>query len=203
MKRRASVFALTICTAFISASPATADVVTDWNVTILSTAGAPAPAGRGPTPASLIDVATVHLAMHDAAQAYDKRFESYAGVIPGASGSSIVAVAKAAHDVLANRFPLQAGALGTLYSTYLSNLVPLPSAAAIANGEAIGRQAALNVIGARLGDGSFPSSFAQFTGGTAPGQWRPNAGTPGMVAPWAGAVRLKPFNAASPTSCRG
>jgi hypothetical protein len=127
--------------------------------------------------------------MHDAAQAYDQRFESYAGVIPGASGSSIVAVAKAAHDVLANRFPMQAGALGTIYSTYLSTLVPLPSAGAIANGEAIGRQAALNVIGARLGDGSFPSSFTQFTGGTAPGQWRPNAGTPGMVAPWAGAVR--------------
>jgi hypothetical protein len=189
MCRHVRTILFVVCTALAWTNPAAADVVTDWNQTILATAGAAAPAGRGATPASLIDIATVHLAMHDAAQAYDKRFESYAGVIPGASGSSIVAVAKAAHDVLANRFPLQAGALGTLYSTYLSNLVPLPSAEAIANGEAIGRQAALNVIGARLGDGSFPSSFAQFTGGTGPGQWRPNAGTPGMVAPWAGDVR--------------
>ena len=199
MNRRASVFALAICTAFISASPATADVVTDWNVTILSTAGAAAPAGRGPTPASVIDVATVHLAMHDAAQAYDHRFASYAGDIGGASGSSIVAVAKAAHDVLVNRFPLQAGTLGTFYNTYLGNLNPPPSADAIADGEEIGAQAARNVIRARQGDGAFPSSFQQFTGGTGPGQWRPNPGTPGMAAPWAGDIR--PFAIGSVQRC--
>ena len=188
-----------VSAALTIATPAAADVVTDWNVTILATAGAAAPAGRGPTPASVIDVATVHLAMHDAVQAYDKRFDSYAGVINGAAGSSIVAVAKAAHDVLVNRFPLQAASLATIYSTYLSNLNPPPSADAIADGEEIGAQAARNVIRARQGDGAFPSTFPQFTGGTAPGQWRPNPGTSGMAVPWAGDVR--PFAIGSVQRC--
>ena len=47
----------------------------------------------------------VHAAIHDAVQAYDGRFEPYAVAITGASGSPVAAIAKAAHDVLVNRFP--------------------------------------------------------------------------------------------------
>jgi len=189
MKRQATTVAFIVCTALAWAAPTAADVVTDWNQIILTTVGVAAPAGRGATPASMIDVAMVHLAMHDAAQAYDKRFRSYAGAIAGASGSSIVAVAKAAQAVLAARFPLQAASLLTTYNTYVAGLVPPPSAAAIAAGAAVGAQAASNVLSVRDGDGSFPAVFPQFVGGTGPGEWRPNPGTPGMVAPWAGAVR--------------
>ena len=200
MKRKAPTIAFIVCTALAWASPTAADVVTDWNQIALSTIGAAAPAGRGPTPASIIDVAMVHLAMHDAAQAYDKRFNSYAGAIPGASGSSIVAVAKAAHDVLAARFPLQAASLLITFNNYVAGLVPPPSAAAVVAGAVVGAQAALNVLLARAGDGSFPAVFPQFIGGTGPGEWRPNPGTPGMVAPWAGAVR--PFAIESVQRCQ-
>jgi hypothetical protein len=182
MHRLAGTTLLIVCLALGWTTPSAADVVTDWNQTILATVGVATPAGRGATPASLIDVAMVHLAMHDAAQAYDKRFESYSGAITGASGSSIVAVAKAALDVLAARFPLQAASLTTTYNNYIAGLVPPVSASDIAGGQAAGALAAANVITARMGDGSFPSSFPQFTGGTGPGGWRPNPRTPGMVA---------------------
>jgi hypothetical protein len=49
---------------------------------------------------SILDLAMVHLAMHDAIQAYDHRFEPYAGTISNATGSPVAAAAAAAHDVL-------------------------------------------------------------------------------------------------------
>ena len=65
-------------------------------------------------------MAIVHAAMHDAIQAFEGRFESYRGSIPNASGSPVAAAATAAHDVLAARFPLQAGTLDTLLNNYLN-----------------------------------------------------------------------------------
>ena len=86
------------------------------------------------------------------------------------------------------------------YASFLASLAPSPSPEDITNGEIAGATAAANVIAARAGDGSFPSSFTQFTGGTAPGEWQPNAGTPGMVSPWAADVR--PFALDSLERCR-
>ena len=45
----------------------------------------------------------------DAVAAVDGHFEPYAGRIRPAGGSPVVAAAKAAHDVLVNRFPAQTG----------------------------------------------------------------------------------------------
>jgi hypothetical protein len=56
----------------------------------------------------------------------------------------------------------------------------------------IGQQAALNIINARAGDGSFPSNPEVFLGGTAPGQWRPTLPAfAAMATPWLGDV--EPF----------
>ena len=190
MKRCAAISTMTLCAAMTSASPVAAqDVVGFWNERALAAVSQAAPAGRGPTPASIIDVATVHLAMHDAVQSYDHHFEPYAGFIASDSGSPVVAAAKAARDVLVNRLPLQTAGFDASYASFLASLAPPPSSEDITNGEIAGALAAANVIAARAGDGSFPSSFTQFTGGTAPGQWQPNAGTPGMTSPWAADVR--------------
>lgn len=182
------------------ANPAAAqDVVSYWNERALAALPVAAPAGRGPTPASIIDLAMVHIAMHDAVQAYHKEYESYAGDIAGASGSSIVAAAKAAHDVLANRLPLQAATFDAAYMTFVDNLIPEPSAADVTASEVVGAVAASNLIANRTNDGSFPKTFVQFTGGTAPGEWQPNPGTPGMVSPWGAGVR--PFALDSLARC--
>jgi len=81
--------------------PAYADVVTDWSAITISTIGAAAPV---PGPARLIEYAMVHIAMHDAVQAIQQRFETYSPGITPTTGSVIAAAAKAARDVLVNRF---------------------------------------------------------------------------------------------------
>jgi hypothetical protein len=104
------------CACLISAGPASADVVVDWNGFTMQAIAA----GVRPGPSSVFDLAMVHAAMHDAVQAFQGRFEPYCAAIPDASGSPIVAAATAAHDVLVGLFPAQAGTLDTTYDDYLS-----------------------------------------------------------------------------------
>jgi hypothetical protein len=164
-----------------SAAPAAADVVTDWNAMTVSYVNAAA----RPAPAWILDLAMVHIAMHDAVQAYQHRFATYNEPIAGASGSPVAAAATAAHDVLVNRLPAQAGAIDNAYQTYLVQQQLLLTDA----GVWVGQQAAQRTIARRADDGSFPSNPEVFTGGTEPGQWRP---TPpafqAMSAPWMGEV---------------
>jgi hypothetical protein len=167
----------------LSVVPAGADVVTDWNLTAQQVSGAGA--ATRPTPSGSLDFAMVHIAIHDAIQAFQQRFESYNSPIIGATGSPIAAAAKAARDVLVNRFPAQAASIETTYQNYLTSKGLLPTNP----GVAIGAQAAANIIAARANDGSFPQNPEIFTGGTGPGEWRPTppAFAP-MSAPWFGNV---------------
>ena len=170
-----------------AATPASAEVVADWNaLTIQFTAAIEA--NRPPGPYVAIDLAIVHIAMHDAVQAYQHRFKTYNAPIPGASGSMVAAVAKAAHDVLVSRFQHSGGErrerpliaqVDTAYANYLIN----NGLAVNDPGVAVGQQAALNIILNRANDGAFPANPEIFTGSTEPGQWRP---TPPAFAPMAG-----------------
>src|SRR5687767_4962407 len=90
-----------MCLTVGAAAPARADVITDWNVISVNTIAAAGPFG----PHRTIEVAMVHIAMHDAVQAIQRRFETYSSGMTPASGSVIAAAATAARDVLANRFP--------------------------------------------------------------------------------------------------
>jgi len=71
--------------ALLGATPAIADVVTDWNAKTISYVNA---ASR-PAPAWILDVAMVQLAIHDSVQAYEQRFASYNEPIVGAAGSPV------------------------------------------------------------------------------------------------------------------
>src|SRR6476619_1211580 len=88
---------------------ARADAVVDWNIIT----GQTIPFATRPGGSPGLDYAMVHAAIHDAVQAYDGRFESYAVKITGASGSPVAAIAKAAHDVLVARFPAKTESLDT------------------------------------------------------------------------------------------
>jgi len=178
---------LTVCFALVPtvlfSSAARADVVTDWNAI-----AAPIAIPARPGPSSILDLAAVQAAMHDAIQAYEHRYETYAPAIDGASGSPVTAAAVAAHDVLVARFPAQAPGptgLDKRLSDYLAGL----GLGSDTGGIAIGHEAASRVLARRANDGSFPASPEIFTGGTGPGEWRP---TPpafaAMAAPWLGNV---------------
>src|SRR5688572_29927125 len=154
-----------VCVLGVTA-PADADVVTDWSAITISTIGAGAAV---PGPGRLIEYAMVHIAMHDAVQAIQQRFETYSPGITPTTGSVIAAAAKAAHDVLVNRFPAQTAALDTAYSVYLAD----NQIAANDPGIAAGAQAAAACIQGRTGDGTYPVPAPIFMGGTGPGEWRP------------------------------
>ena len=147
-------------------APADADVVTDWSAITISTISAGAPV---PGPARLIEYAMVHIAMHDAVQAIQQRFETYSPGITPTTGSEIAAAAKAARDVLVNRFPAQTATLDAAYSNYLAD----HQIASNDGGIAAGAQAAAAIIQGRVDDGAYPVPAPAFFGGTEPGQWRP------------------------------
>ncbi len=157
-----------------------ADAVNFWNEVANTMSSS-----RGP--ASMVDMAKVHIAMHDAVQSFEFRFEPYCGTVPGASGSPVAAVAKAARDVLAGLLPLTPAQLAALEATYNGFLSSngLTGNAGIATGQ----QAARCILEMRANDGSFPASFPAFNGGTGPGEWRPTATPPvSMATPWLGLV---------------
>ena len=171
-----------------------ADVVTDWNaIAVQATL-----TGNRTGPSNVIDIAIVHVAIYDAVQAIEKKYEPYYVEIPGASGSPVAAAAKAAHDVLVNRFPAQAASLTQMYEQYLLSNGLTESDP----GVAVGAKAAAGIIALRACDGSFPAQPPPpFIGGTAPGVWRP---TPpanlAMAVPWLGNVT--PFAMNRPSQFR-
>ncbi len=202
MKRLARLVVLFVCACLSWAGTARGDAVVDWNeiASLAITTAAP----PRPGPAAMLDFAMVHAAVYDAVEAIDRRFQPYATKIPGASGSPAVAAARAAHDVLVNRFPSQAAALDLTYMNYLAN----NGLAGNDPGAAVGQKAAAGIIALRANDGSYPLNPPPFTGGTDPGDWRPTPsylpGPPAsespMLIPWLGSVT--PFTLECPTQFR-
>jgi hypothetical protein len=143
-----------------------ADVISDWNeITVQRTITASRP---GPT--GVIDLAIVHAAMYDAVQAIERKYEPYYAEVPGASGNPVAAAAKAARDVLVNRFFSQSATIDMLYTQYLTaNNIPADDP-----GVAVGAAVAARIIALRACDGSFPAvAPPPFVGGTGIGVWRP------------------------------
>ncbi len=179
-----------------------ADAVLDWNQITVNSILVP---GARQAASGILDLAVVHAAIHDVVQAYQKRFESYAVEIANAQGSMDAAIAKAAHDVLVNRFPAQSANLDNIYAAY----VPNPADPDVAAGVAVGQQVAAAVIALRATDGSFPPVFTDIAGANLPGVWRPtesyiNTLPPPdfahMAIPWVADVT--PFALLSPTQLR-
>jgi hypothetical protein len=168
-----------VCAALNWPVSAAADAVTDWN----EIANGAVATGR-PGPIGASDLALVQLAVHDAIQAYEKRFEPYYAVVKPA-GSKVAAAIAAAHGVLLAFYPAQAATLDATYGTYLAN-AGLTGNAGIAVGEDVAAKIATL---RRLDPNPLPLPF---TGGTGIGEWRPTESLlPGppptlapMFAPW-------------------
>jgi hypothetical protein len=180
---------------------ARADVVSDWN----AITGQFISTSNHTGPGILVDFAVVHAAVYDAVQSIDGRYQPYAIRVPNASGSKVAAAAKAARDVLVNRFGSQSAAIHTRYEAYLA----ANGIAADDPGVAVGAQAAAAIIALRANDGSFPTSpQTPFTGAGDTGAWRPTpsylAGAPPafapMATPWLASVT--PFAAKSSSQFR-
>ena len=146
MNRLARLTGLIVCSCLIWAAPAAADPIAELNVIAAGTIFAGGrPAGASP----LLDFAMVHAAIHDAVQAYEKRFHSYAVSIDGATGSPLAAAARAARDVLVNRFPPQTATIHGKYIAFLASHGGLTEAD---EGRFVGEHAASAIIAKRAND---------------------------------------------------
>jgi hypothetical protein len=182
-----------------------ADDVTDWNgssLTIVRTGG------HNPVVESW-SMAMVHIAIHDALNAIERRHAAYAFDGRAAAGASpAAAVTAAAREVLAavisGHFPgvgpvaslpfpgfgnptQRADGLAAAAAAYAAALAAIPDSPAKTDGIAVGRAAAAALLTRRRADGA--TVVVPYTPGAAPGQWQPTpnpmppdpaAGEPGM-----------------------
>ena len=122
----------------------------------------------------MLDFAVVHLAMHDAVQAFEHRYQPYCSAVGNASGSAVAAASQAAHDVLVALFPGQQAATDAAQATLTAAYIGQGLMVADDPGEDAGRQAAECILDRRLATDNFNRNAPDsFLGGNGIGQWRP------------------------------
>ena len=184
---------------FIAVAPApqaaaeAADAVTTWNAHagVAATAACLTPLNN-PLHESRI-YAMMHVAVHDAVNAIDRRSRPYAfdgEAEPGASPDA--AVAAAARDVLVAliaQLPLELhpqacidAGVASVEAAYAAALAAIPGGQAKALGIAVGRAAAAAILGLRANDGAV-GPFLNFAcpQDTQPGEYQCTPGTPFIV----------------------
>ena len=124
----------------VAAPPAGADVISDWNEAARAIAAETGNAGPQATPRLRVQ-AQVALAMFEAVNAIDRRFESYLGFPAAtAAASPEVAAAVAAHGVLTSVFP---GYRAKLDQSLAFHLGLVPDGPARTAGVELGRAAVM------------------------------------------------------------
>ena len=114
--------------------------------------------------------AMMHIAMHDALNAIEPRFDQYAYFGRSHGADPIAAAAKAAHDVLVAVYPAQQATLDAELATWL---------ATVRNGSGktkaltLGAKAAAAIVALRQNDGTNVDLFSpNYTPGTQPGDYQ-------------------------------
>jgi hypothetical protein len=168
------------------------NVVIDWNriasTTIVTNV-------KQSSAVSGVWFAYVHLAVYDAVNAIDHRYQPYLFTTDAPDGASKDAAAvAAAHRVLANYFPAQQASLDAQFASSLAAISDTP--ANISAGVAVGEQAAQALISARFHDGLLAN--VPYVPPVGPGfyQRTPPAFAP-PIAPWLG--HMVPFTMTSAT----
>ena len=168
------------------------NVVIDWNriasTTIVTNV-------KQSSAVSGVWFAYVHLAVYDAVNAIDHRYQPYLFTTDAPDGASKDAAAvAAAHRVLANYFPAQQASLDAQFASSLAAISDTP--ANISAGVAVGEQAAQALIAARSHDGLLAN--VPYVPPVGPGfyQRTPPAFAP-PIAPWLG--HMVPFTMTSAT----
>lgn len=175
-----------------------AEVVVAWNEALLGVAEAE---DGFLTLKGVRGAALTHLAMHDALQAIERRYEPYlsAGEAPGAN--PIAAVAKAACVVATVLYPNEEARFAEQLSRWLDSV---EDGAAKQAGLRLGEASASAILAARTGDGWDGEAEYQWHP-MAPGvyaEFQEHSGTPDGFIFGAGWAAAKPFALTSPSHFR-
>jgi len=157
------IMGITVAAALVFAQPATADTVSDW----WEFANKLAPPGGSGTPDQMRSTSRVSLAMFEALNAIDRRYESYLNLPTGdPTASQDAAAVTAAYLVLVQHYPAQKTALDDSYAIAMQ---AVPDAAKREAGRLIGEQAAVAAMAA----GGIDPAIVQtpYRPVTRPGQW--------------------------------
>ena len=156
-----------------------ADVIIDWNNTLL---GAVRANSLSPLHASRT-MAALNAAMYDSVNSIAQTHEPYhvdMTVAPGTSRQA--AAAQAAHRVLSGMLPASQASYDAALAISLSNV---PDGAGKTDGIALGNTVGAAILALRANDGA--GVVVPYTPGSQPGQWRPTppANAPAALPQWA------------------
>jgi len=180
--------------ALVTAQPASADTVTDWwdVANRYFNAAQSAPGSLGPETLRASTRAT--LAMFEAVNAIDRRYQSYLDFPAGEpDASQEAAAATAAFKVLLQHYP---GNKSALEESYAMVMAGIPDGAAKQAGVAIGDRAAAAAVAANGIDPTIPQP--PYRPRTTPGEWVGTA-LPSLESHW---LALKPWVISSPHALR-
>jgi PAP2 superfamily len=139
-------------------------------------------------------LAIVHIAVFEAVNAIDRRYESYLGIpAVGSRASMDAAIALAAHDTLAALYPSQKPICDRLLA---EDLALIPNSPAKTAGMILGRAVAAVILLRARNDGSNhvePQVGVDYFPGNAPGEWRPDPISRFTVALGARWGSVRPF----------
>jgi len=167
------------------------NVVVQWNAiasTTIVTNHAEASVASG------VWFAYVHLAVYDAVNAIDHRFQPYLFTTnPPTGANKDAAAVAAAHRVLVQYFPSDQGSLDAEYASSLAAIADTP--ANISAGVTVGEASAQTLIAARANDGLLAN--VPYNPPVGPGFWLPTppAYAPHPLTPWLG--QMVPFTMTS------
>jgi hypothetical protein len=183
----------------LALAPATAraDAVTEWNEFGVR-------ATPGPPPPQFRTLAIMHLAIHDALNAIQPRYETYTAQPPAPAGASPeAAVIAAAFGTLRQLVaPAQVPGLELRYQNRIAELAPCPASSpnCIADGIAVGTAAAEDILALRANDGA-ATPHRPYTLTAGPGVYQLTP--PQLAAPqFEGWGEMQPFVLNSPTQFR-
>jgi hypothetical protein len=163
-----------------------ADTITDWDTKATAVASS---AGLGEREVTIVD-----LAMFDAVNSIERRYQPYLEQLATTGPTSAdAAAASAAATALAGVHPEAAASFKTALAEYLAQLDATPEA--LANGVRLGKAAALKILEARANDDA--TGVDSYRPKTKPGQYVPTAVM--VCSSW---PTMRPFALASPSQFR-
>jgi len=163
-----------------------ADTVTDWDTKATAVAS---PAALGEREVTIVD-----LAMFDAVNSIERRYQPYLERLPASEPTSAdAAAASAAASALAGLHPETAASFKAALAEYLAQLNAAPEA--LANGARLGEAVALKILEARANDGA--TAVDSYRPQTKPGQYVPTAVM--VCSTW---PTMRPFALDSPSQFR-
>jgi membrane-associated phospholipid phosphatase len=174
------------------------DVVVGWNERVLAVAEAE---DRFLTLKGLRAAAMMHLAMHDALNSIERRYDTYAFETDGQGADPVAAAVQAAYTVAMDQYPAQ---VEQWNEELRDDLAAIADGRAKRKGMEIGKASATAILAMRAGDGWNTEATYKWQP-MAPGvyaEFAEHSGTPKGFVFGAGWAMVKPFALSAPSQFR-